>query len=325
MEDLKRTRNIVLVVDRVNSRDNVDIYTDTLEFTSNVYFDALENALKHAKRKYYVYNSPQEFIDNIEKHKNDIVFSAIWSGTISRNRKSLLPAICESYKIDYIGADVYTQTICQDKYLSKIFCKNYGIEIPKGYIFDDISNLEIIKGLNFPLIIKPNCEGSSIGISDNNIVDNYNDAYKLAKKLLKKFKPIIVEEYVDGDEVSVCLVGKNSVDICEAIALTINGNTYFSHQIWGFESKKCGRYEVGRKCVTSQVSTRIIDACKKIFLDLKKVDYMRIDGRIKDNKFYLIELTPDCSLHPECFMANTFYSNNLSYNDMIEKFISLYD
>lgn len=325
MESSKSKKNIVVVVDRVNSRDNVDIFTDTLEFTSKIYFNAFENALKNTNRKYYVYNSPKEFINNIAKHKNDIVFSAIWSGISSRNRKSLLPAICESYNIDYIGADVYVQTICQDKYLSKLFCQNYDIEIPKGYIFDDLSNLEIIKNLNFPLIIKPNCEGSSIGISDKNIVDNYKDAYKLAKKLLRKFKPIIIEEYVDGEEVSICLVGKNSVDICEAIALTINGNTYFSHQIWGFESKKCGRYEVGRKCVTPQISNQIISACKKIFLDLKKVDYMRIDGRIKDNKFYLIELTPDCSLHPECFMAHTFYANNMTYNDMIEKFISLYD
>lgn len=325
MEGEKKDRAIVVIVDRIGMRDNVSIFTDTLEFTSNVYFNALQNALKEAKRKYYVYSSPKEFINNISKHKNDIVFSAIWSGTLSRNRKSLVPAICESYNIDYIGADVYVQTICQDKYLSKIFCRNYGIEIPKGYTFDNLSDIEIIKNLKFPLVVKPNCEGSSIGISDKNIVDNYKDAYKLAKKLLQKFKPIIIEEYVDGEEVSICLVGKDSVDICEAIALTINGNTYFTHQIWGFESKKCGLYEVGRKCVTSEIPVEIINACKQIFLDLKKVDYMRIDGRIKNNKFYLIELTPDCSLHPECFMANAFYSNNLSYSDMIKKFISLYD
>lgn len=318
-------KNIVLIVDRISSRKNVDIYTDTLEFTSNVYFEALEKALKYTNRKYYIYNSPDEFIDNISKHKNDIVFSAIWSGTLSRNRKSLIPAICESYNIDYIGADVYVQTICQDKYLTKLFCKDYNIEIPKGYVFDDLINFIKITNLTFPLIIKPNCEGSSIGISDKNIVDNYNDAYKLAKKLLKKFKTILIEEYVDGDEVSVCIVGKDSIEFCEVIALTINGNSYFSHQIWGFESKKLGRYDVGRKCVTYDISEQIIEECKKIFLDLGKVDYMRIDGRIKNNKFYLIELTPDCSLHPECFMANTFYANNMTYNEMIETFISLYN
>lgn len=320
-----KNRDIVVIVDRVKDRSNVDIYTDNLEFTSDVYFEALEDALIQSGRKYYIYNSPREFINRISEHKNAIVFSAIWSGTMSRNRKSIIPAICEAYEIDYVGADTYVQTICQDKHLSKLFCSEYGIEIPRGYIFDSVSGLEIIKNLNFPLIIKPNCEGSSIGISDKNIVDNYNDALKLSRKLLKKFKPILIEEYIDGDEISICLVGKNKVDFCEAIALTINGNSYFSHQIWGFESKKCGKYEVGRKCVTNKVNNQIFNSCKNIFLDLGKVDYMRIDGRILNDKFYLIELTPDCSLHPECFMANTFYANGLTYSDMINKFISLYD
>lgn len=324
---MKKTskKGIVLIADRIDSRKNVNIFTDTLEFTSKVYFDAIENALKLTERKHYIYESPEQFIDNIKKHKNDIVFSAIWSGTLSRNRKSLIPAICESYGIEYIGADVYVQTICQDKYLSKVFCKNYNIEIPKGYVFENTNHFAKIKNLNFPLIIKPNCEGSSIGISDENIVDNYEEAVTLAKKLLKKFKPIIVEEYVDGEEIAICLVGKNAVDMCEAIELTVNGNTYFKHQIWGFESKKLGRYNIGRKCITDIVPDQIIDSCKRIFLDLGKVDYMRIDGRLKDNKFFLIELTPDCSLHPDCFMANMFYSNKYTYFDMIDKLISLYD
>lgn len=318
-------RDIVIIVDRVKKRKNVDIYTDNLEFTSDVYFNALEGALISLKRKYYIYNSPKEFINNIAKHKDSIVFSAIWSGTLSRNRKSIIPAVCEAYGITYVGADTFVQTICQDKYLSKIFCSDYKIEIPKGYLIEDISGIDIIKNLTFPLIIKPNCEGSSIGISDENIVDNYIEAKKLSEKLLKKFKPLIIEEYVDGEEISVCLIGRDKVDYCEAIALTINDNTYFTHQIWGFESKKCEKYKVGRKCVTNKINNKILDSCKSIFLDLGKVDYMRIDGRVKDNKFYLIELTPDCSLHPECFMANTFYANGLTYSDMINKFISLYD
>ena len=319
------TRDIVLIVDRVYSRNNVNIYTDNLEFTSNAYYSAIEKAIISLNRKYYVYNSPKEFIDNINKHKDSIVFSAIWSGKLSRNRKSLISAICESYNITYIGADTYVQTICQDKYLSKKFCSDYDIEIPKGYLIDDIANINIIKNLTFPLIIKPNFEGSSIGVSDDNIVDDFNDAVQLSNILIKKFRPLIIEEYIDGEEISICLVGKEKINLCEAIALTINGNTYFNHQIWGFESKKCNKYLVGRKCITDLVNHSILDSCKSIFMDLGKVDYMRIDGRMQNNKFHLIELTPDCSLHPECFMANSYYSNGLTYTDMINNLISLYD
>lgn len=318
-------KGIVLVCDTVNERKNVNIFTDNLEFTSKAYFNAMISALKETGRNYTIYYSLEEFIDNIKKHKNDIVFSAIWSGVLSRNRKSLLPSICESYKIQYIGADTYVQTICQDKYLTKLYCKDYNIKIPRGFLFDSLQNIEKIQNLKFPVIVKPNCEGSSIGISDNNICDNFEQAVETLKILLNKFNPVLIEEYIDGQEISVCIVGRDKIEMCEAIALVIDGKKEFKHKIWGYETKKCGVSKVTRECVTKLLPKEMIDECKKIFIEFGKVDYMRIDGRLLDNDFYLIEFTPDCSLHPDCFMANSFYANNLDFNDMISKFISLYD
>lgn len=54
-----------------------------------------------------------------------------------------------------------------------------------------------------------------------------------------------------------------------------------------------------------------------LFNSLGKIDFMRIDGRIYNNNFYLIELTPDCSLHPDCFMYFAFKNNGYSFTDMI--------
>ena len=48
---------------------------------------------------------------------------------------------------------------------------------------------------------------------------------------------------------------------------------------------------------------------------------MRIDGKILNDEFYLIEYTPDCSLHPECFMRKAFEKNNRTYAEMLSEFI----
>lgn len=322
---MENKKGVVLVCDRAPERDYIDLFTDNLEFTSGVYFDAINAALLNTGRRYTLYETPEEFINNIAQHKEDIVLSAVWSGTLSRNRKSLLPAVCEAYNIDYVGADAYAQTICQDKHLSKIFCQKFDIEIPRGYQFASTDCLEKIRNLNFPVIVKPNGEGSSIGISDNSIADDYESAKQLVLKLIKKFNPVLVEEYVDGMEVSICCVGRNDVSVCEAVGLVVNGKDYFTHQIWGYESKKWDKAIVSRKNVSHLVGENILHEAKRIFCALGKVDYMRIDGRFKDGKFYLIELTPDCSLHPACFMANAFYANDLSYDDMINTLLALYD
>lgn len=325
MNTEKILHNIVLICDRVENRDGINIYSDNLEFTSNTYFNAISSALKKCAPYVYFYEQPSDFINNIRKHKNDIVISAIWSGTKSRNRKSLIASICEAYNIKYIGADTYVQSICQDKQLSKILVEGTCIKAPRGVLFspNDL-NYKNLNFLNFPVIVKPNLEGSSIGISDKSIANNKEEAIYIIKNLVKVFPVVLAEEYVPGREISICCAGKNHIDIMEAVELQIDGKNYFEKQIWGYESKKGGKSKISRNIVTSQLSQNILDSAKKIFLSLGKVDYMRIDGRLYQNQFYLIEFTPDCSLHPDCFMYEAFKYNKYSYDEMIAALVNLY-
>lgn len=321
----KNSPNIVLICDRVPNRDGINLYSDNLEFTSNTYFNAISNALKECASHIYFYEQPSEFIDNISKHKNDIVISAIWSGTKSRNRKSLIAAICEAYNIKYVGADTYVQSICQDKQLSKILVEGTCIKAPRGVLFSPnhlcYDNLDF---LSFPIIVKPNLEGSSIGISDNSIADTKEDAIQIIKDIINVFPSVLAEEYIPGKEISICCVGRNTVELMEAVELQLDNKNYFEKQVWGYESKKGGKCKVTRKVITSQIPQLILDSAKKIFLSLGKVDYMRIDGRLYNDQFYLIELTPDCSLHPDCFMYEAFKYNGHSYNEMIATLVNLY-
>lgn len=321
----KSNRKVVLICDRVANRDDINLYSDNLEFTSNTYFNAISNALEQYAPYTYYYEQPSEFINNIEKHKDDIVISAIWSGTKSRNRKALISSICEAYNIMYVGADTYVQSICQDKQLSKILLNQSCIKAPKGVLYSpghlNYNNLDF---LNFPIIIKPNLEGSSIGISDKSIAENKEMAKQIIENIVNVFPPVLAEEYIPGREISICCVGKNAVELIEAVELQIDGKNFFEKQVWGFETKKGGKSKITRKVVTPEIPKFILEDAKKLFLSLGKVDYMRIDGRLYNNEFYLIEFTPDCSLHPDCFMYEAFKYNGYSYNEMIAALINLY-
>ncbi len=315
---------IVLICDQVENRNNVDITSTNLEFTSPRYLSAFSDAATQITPRFYIYNSPEEFINNINKHKNDIVFTSIWSGELSRNRKSLLPAVCEAYNIKYVGADAYVQILSQDKALSKIHAKQYNIHSAKGILINNSKQLSLLEEFNYPAVIKPNFEGSSIGISDSNLVYNPSDALKLVTFLLPLYHDILVEEFIQGIEVAICCAGTHdSIELCEVVALEIDGSLELNDRIWGYESKKCSKAQVSRKIITNEVSEEIISSVKKAFLGLGKVDYMRIDGKIYNNTFYLIEYTPDCSLHPDCFMVKAFEYNNYSYSEMLKKFIQI--
>lgn len=315
---LSINKNVVLICDRVNSREGINILSDNLEFTSNTYFDALKNSLEKISPKVFYYESPEEFLNDIKLHKDDIVISAIWSGVKSRNRKALIASICEAYNITYLGADAYVQALCQDKQLSKYFCKNFDIEVPNGIVISDLSEIDKLKNLSYPVIVKPNLEGSSIGISDNSIADTFEEVIPKIETIINDYSPILVEEYIPGIEVSACCVGVNkNLDVFEIVELQINGESYNNHRVWGYESKKAGKSSITRKVITDSIDEGIKRELKNIFFSLGKVDYMRIDGRLYNNKFYLIELTPDCSLHPDCFMVKSFTHNNMTYTDMM--------
>lgn len=318
-------KNTVLICNRINSRDNMNIYSSDLEFSSNTMYNAITTSLQNIGTKTYYYDSPATFAENIKQHKNDIVISTIWSGVDSRNRRILIPALCESYNIKYVGADAYVQALAADKILSKSYCSRYGMLSPKGVNINNLKMLPLMRGLSYPIVLKPNFEGGSIGISDNNIVDDYEDALKLANILLKKYPCLIAEEYIAGYEVSACIVGKEgNIDLFEIVKISLDDNDYFSHDILGFESKKGGKYIQKRSIITSEVSSNIKEQIKEIFLSLGKVDFMRIDGRItKQGDFYLIELTPDCSIHPQCNMYASFQHNGYSYQEMINALLNL--
>lgn len=313
--------NIVIVCDRVDCRKDVGIFTTNLEFTSNVYFNTLYTAALELSKTVTVYSSPCEFEKNIHKHTHDIVFSAIWSGELSRNRKALLPAICEANNLVYVGADAYVQCISQDKDLSKIHAQQFGMKSADGVRITCDDDIRLLEKLKYPVVVKPNFEGSSIGISDDNLKQTYKDAAELTRKLLPLYKCILVEEYIGGTEVAICIAGTSkSISMCEVVALKID-DEFTSTRIWGYESKKCSKAKVERQVITNTVSEKIIETSKNIFTALGKVDYMRIDGKILNDEFYLIEYTPDCSLHPDCFMYKAFKHNNKNYTEMLEEFI----
>ena len=274
---------IVVIYDKVQNRQGIDIFSNNLEFTSPIFSTSLEEAFSQITNRLFFYESPSEFMDNIKLHKNDIIFPTIWSGVDSRNRKLILPAICEGYNLKYIGADAFAHAICADKSLSKKFCSYFNILSPNEIVINyDYPYYDSLSILKFPAVVKPNYEGSSIGISDNNIVNNLKDADLLIKKLQKKYTNLLIEEYIEGKEISACIVGNNkNIKLFEIVKLILDGNDYFKNKIWGYESKKGGNAVVTREIVTDIIDIELKNLFIDLFNSLGKVDFMRIDGRMK--------------------------------------------
>lgn len=314
---------IIFIAEHVENFNNATIQSTNLEFANGTYFDSLYSTLnKISNNELIYYNNLEDFINNINKHKHPIVLS-VWSGENSRNRKGLVQAICESYNVPYVGADSYFQLICSDKHLSKKLANDFSIDTPSGYIIRSSRDYILLKLLQYPIVIKPNQEGGSIGIYSDNLIYTYDEAISLCDKLLLSFSPLIAEEYCIGEEYSICIAGVNQkIDVFEVIRLGIDGNYYFHNAILGAEIKKQHLSKRTKECITDIFPKEIKDKLCSFYNAMGKIEVMRIDGRYDNQKFTLLEFTPDCSLNIAGSVSMAFEHAGYDYEGMLKLLLS---
>lgn len=315
MKQIKNT--IVLIADRITSFGDVTIHSDNLELIEESYFNSISLALEKIAKKVIYYSTPKEFISCIHKHKNDIVFP-IWSGQRSRNRRALIPSICEAYGIRYIGADTYANIICQDKAMSKEFVRKLGISVPNGRILSPWSNNLDISNLNLPLVVKPNFEGGSMGISEKSLCHSHASALSLARELSNHFsQEALIEEFIEGREISIVLSGNSKkIKLAEAVELVMNNGESLSKRLYSYEIKKVSD-GVFNKLITNDLPIQIINNAKQVFKQLGKVENLRFDGRFNGSDFYLIELSPDIHFGEGSTFSYAFQETGISYEEML--------
>jgi D-alanine-D-alanine ligase len=322
MNNKKLDIEVVLIADTGYDRDKITLERTDLEFAEPDYLACMQEVVEGVVSKLWLYDSPSSFLNNVKRHKDSLVLS-IWSGQNSRNRKALVSSICEAYGIRYVGADTYTNIICQDKYLSKQICERYGLRTPRGVLVESQAHLDLVDLLHPPLVVKPNFEGGSIGISQKNMTKRTSDAKRICLRLMRNFKqPILVEEFAEGREISLVMVGSpGKIILAEAVELALEGID-LSRTIFGYELKKTEPFTpITHKLITSELPSNFYSRAERLFDALEKVDVIRVDGRLLHGDISVIELSPDVHFGRGCTVAAAFELKGIGYEEMIRKIL----
>lgn len=312
---------IILVVDEVKKK-NASIFRNDIEGNSVEQNDALVKSFREFTNVKKI-TDLKAFLKEAKKIKDDVIFP-MYYGTASYNSKALVPSICEANNLSYIGGDTFCHIICNNKTLSKSYSHDFEIATPKSiliYAFSDaFMAAKDIRSLTLPLIVKPNCGGGSVGISEKNFCNTYESALKLAYFLLETLNvPIMIEEYVSGYESELIIVGNNrQIYFSEEVSLKINNKSFLESEVWGFEGKA-----IDDSSISCQTSNYISALDRKkllaLFQSFEKADIMRIDGRVNQHgTFYLTELSPDCYLGEDCAFYHAFQKHGYSHSEMLQ-------
>ena len=238
------------------------------------------------KKKYWtVLSEPNDnLIKNIKKFKPNIIFNAL-HGRFGED--GYIQSILESLKIKYTHSGVLSSSIAMDKIISKeIFIKN-KILTPKYFKFIFDSNIlkknKIINKIKlkfkFPVIIKPINEGSSVDVficSEKNLIKNL--------KKLKKYKEILIEEYIGGREIQVAILGKKKLG---AIELKPKRKFYDYKAKYSLSAKTEHLIPIN---LSSKNMNKVLDISLKAHNCLGCRGVTRSDFKFYNNKFYLLEV-----------------------------------
>jgi len=263
--------------------------------------DAIKVALEESGCTVQLLEANKDFIHNLEKSKPDIVFN-IAEGLGGRGREAHIPAILSFLGIPYTGSDEITLGIALDKALTKRVLASYGIKTPGYQVISD-EKTAISTKLGFPLIVKPNAEGSSKGIFDTATAENPEELGKLVAANLKSYRqPMLVEEFVSGREFTVAVVG-NGQDIKVFPPMEVKYKDMGKlRNIYSFDVKKNFRKYIEYEC-PPRMDKRKIESMQRVAASVFNVlqcrDFSRVDFRMDDKgMIHFIEINPLPGLAP---------------------------
>jgi D-alanine-D-alanine ligase len=245
--------------------------------------------------------------------------------------ESWVPAILDIIGIPYTGSDSLTLGLCLDKVKTKQLLFANSIPTPSYQIFRDLLQT-LNPELSFPLIVKPANEDASVGITIDSVVENKSSLFKMVEFVLKNYRqPALVEEYIDGRELNVAILGNGkSLEVLPISEIRFDFDKKIP-KILSYDAKWIPESEMFKKTVgvcppaeklPEDVEARIKKLAVAAYNLTQCRDYARVDFRLNGDLPYVLEVNPNPGINKDSGFVRSALASGLSYDELIRKILS---
>jgi D-alanine-D-alanine ligase len=247
----------------------------------------------------------------------DVVFIALHGGEGEDGR---IQAMLGLLGIAYTGSGVRASALCMDKAVSKIIFEHHGIATPGWTCLEADSRgvdgatraVAALGGL--PIVTKPVDQGSTIGISIVREPGDLEDAIRLAERYSKR---VILEDYIEGRELSVPIVGDEVLPVVE---IRPKQGFYDYERKY---TKGMTLYEVPAP-LGDEISKRIQDDAVKAYTVLGCEGFGRVDVRLgEDGVPYFLEVNTIPGMTETSLVPMAAKAKGMSFPELIDRITSL--
>lgn len=296
---------------------------------------AIEQTLKTRgyKISFFDFNDLSKAFNDLKNSDVDLVFNVCERINNSSLLEPHVASILDTLQIPYTGSNPFTLGLCIDKIRVKKLLSYHKIPTPEWdyvYSLDD----DIRDDLKYPLIVKPANTDNSIGITNDSVVRNKAELSLQLEKVLKEIgRPALIEEYIEGDEYDVPIIGSEDDDLrilplARSIFDNLPNNLW---HIYPFEAKygEDSAYDqIIKQRPPKNINKKLETLLGEIALDTYNIldchDYGRVEIRVdKNNNPYVLELNPNPSLDQQGTFSASAQVVGMDYGDFLEEIIRL--
>lgn len=298
------------------------------EFDSPETVAALEAALARLGHTVdRIGSGPEALRRVLDGRRPDLVFNLAEGRGVSRCREAWLPAALEMHGIACTGSDALTLAATLDKDCAKRLVQSAGVATPAWALVrpeedpDALARRVLASGPSLPVVVKPAFEGSSKGILPKSFVRSAGELAEAVRTTLEAYRqPVLVEQFVDGEELTVAVTGHTEPSILGILRVVPRDRS--RPFLYDLEVKRDWQRQVSYEA-PARLSQGAERAVRAAALDAYRVlgcrDLARIDFRLAGDVPWFLEANPLPGLSPDygdiVILARGL---GLSYEDLVQ-------
>jgi D-alanine--D-alanine ligase len=289
--------------------------------------DTVQEIISGLKSNFEVldFGDPKLLMVESVRKSIDIVFS-ICEMQGFRFRESIVPCLCELLQLPYVFSPPDAMMISLDKNLCNMIVQQVGCRVPEWQLVRSPQEVDSIFILNYPYIVKPSCEGSGIGITDQSVVYNKPQLFSQVEFVVESYlQPALVQQFIPGREFTVGVIEVDGrIQALEPMELhqlcPVRDFTY-NHSV-----KEIADQRVIFKPLKSEPELRrqICRLAGQSFEAIGCRDAGRVDIRLSTEGVpFFLEINPLPHLHPVIGdFCRSAKASNISYRELMATLVN---